>query len=221
MEVDIISLDWDGTLFDTRETFYEASVSVAADLSISLASASREMIELLRHRPMHALRRLHVRGNDPTIARSIEASFADAYGLLETKLDVIPNVREVLKELKRRGYRLAIATGRSRARLEPLLERLGLGDLFHTTRCDEDGPAKPDPFALRSIASQLCGDLRYVVHVGDTEADASMSRAAGAQFVSAAYACPQAVGAPVQLHSFDEMLDLFKQRKGLSDLLSE
>src|SRR5206468_12034434 len=69
----------------------------------------------------------------------------------EHEAPLYAGVREMLADLHGRGRRLAVATGKARRGLERALDATGLRPWFETTRCADEGFAKPHPDMLRVI----------------------------------------------------------------------
>jgi phosphoglycolate phosphatase len=86
---------------------------------------------------------------------------------------------ETLRRLKAEGWRLAIATGKSRRGVDSIVRLNGWADLFHSTHCADDGPGKPDPAML--IAAMAASGARpdQTVMIGDTVHDMRMALACG------------------------------------------
>lgn len=88
-------------------------------------------------------------------------------------------VPELLKQLRETGWRLGIATGKSRRGLDAMIEQFGWSDVFETHWCADDGPGKPHPhMVLENIRTQGADPARTVV-IGDSEHDMAMAIAAG------------------------------------------
>ena len=100
-----------------------------------------------------------------------------------------------------------MATGKSRAGLDRSLAQTGLGEHFVASRCADEGPAKPNPWMLASIAEQLGVGPERMVMVGDTSHDIGMAHAFGAAAIGVVYgahtaqavndAKPQAIAASI------------------------
>ena len=58
-------------------------------------------------------------------------------------------VMDGLEELDRRGLLLAVATGKGRQGLDPILQDYKLENLFVMTRCADEAYGKPNPKMLR------------------------------------------------------------------------
>lgn len=93
-----------------------------------------------------------------------------------------PEVPEVLEELRRRGYRLAVVSNWE-PDLPDVLRRVGLLDAFEVVVASAVvGAAKPDPRIFRVALDALRLEPHTAVHVGDSyEADVQGARAAGIQ----------------------------------------
>ena len=67
-----------------------------------------------------------------------------------------PGVKETLQALRAAGWRLAVVTNKPGPVTRPVLEGLGVLDLFHAVVGGGDCPAlKPDPAPLRLAAAQM------------------------------------------------------------------
>lgn len=94
--------------------------------------------------------------------------------------ELFPEVPGVLRELRRRGLRLAIVSNFD-ARLLPVCEGLGLSKRVDTiTYAAEAGAAKPDAGIFALALRRLDLDARAALHVGDSrEEDVEGAHAAG------------------------------------------
>jgi phosphoglycolate phosphatase len=86
--------------------------------------------------------------------------------------------------LRLRGWRVAIATGKTRAGLARALRTLGLADQFDASRCADEAEPKPHPKMLLELAEQLGIAPARMIMVGDTTHDLQMAQAAGAAAVA-------------------------------------
>ncbi len=92
---------------------------------------------------------------------------------------VYPDVPAVLRRWHGAGLRLAVVSNFDR-RLQPLLEGLGLADLFDTVVVSSSaGAAKPSPRPFRIALESLALEASQVWHVGDSPEDGAGARAAG------------------------------------------
>ncbi|MEX1039186.1 MAG: HAD family hydrolase [Pirellulaceae bacterium] len=93
---------------------------------------------------------------------------------------LFPGVAECLAELTRRGYPLAIVTRNAREPALDCLERLGIRPHFSQVIAREDGPHKPDPWAIQHICQTWNRPTRQAAMVGDFHFDLRAGRNAGA-----------------------------------------
>jgi AHBA synthesis associated protein len=120
---------------------------------------------------------------------AMEAPFVRESYRLAPQVRVFDGVRELLTDLRQRGYRLAVATGKSGPRARSLLKELGLLDRFdHVIGSDEVSRPKPAPdIMLRAL--QLMGvQPEEALVIGDAVTDIRSARAAGVLAVGATWA---------------------------------
>lgn len=89
----------------------------------------------------------------------------------------MPGARELLEILRERSVPVAILTRNSRHAVEETDRVLGLGVNLVVTR--EDGPPKPDPAGLLSIATTLNVTPDKMTYVGDFIDDLTAAKGAG------------------------------------------
>lgn len=104
--------------------------------------------------------------------------------LCKEKIELLPNIKETLIELKARGYHLGVATADTMDITLVMLETLGVRDLFEYVGA-EDGktPAKPNPHMLDVFCKQLGITNEEVIMVGDTLCDMKFGENAGVKTV--------------------------------------
>jgi phosphoglycolate phosphatase len=95
-------------------------------------------------------------------------------------------VESALRGRAGEGYRLAVATGKSRRGLDRDLESTGLAGLFLSTRTADEARSKPDPQMLLDLMAELGEPPDSTLMVGDTTFDLQMAASAGAAAVAVA-----------------------------------
>jgi phosphoglycolate phosphatase len=99
-----------------------------------------------------------------------------------------PNVRSTLKILKAQGYRLVIVTNKPFDFIQPILEGLGLTDLFELLLGGDSLPErKPSALPLLHVCEQLSVTAQQCVMVGDSKNDILAANAAGMQSIGLTY----------------------------------
>ena len=96
-------------------------------------------------------------------------------------------VRETLQALQKGGHTLAIATGKSRAGLDRMLDAHGLRQAFQSTMSGDQARSKPHPEMIERILLETGMAPQEAIMVGDTTYDLLMARAAGVRSVAVTY----------------------------------
>ena len=93
---------------------------------------------------------------------------------------LISGAGDTLMELKRRGFRIGLATNDSSAGLEASLGSHGILGLFDfTAGCDAGFGSKPDPRMVQGFCNAVGLGRHEIAMVGDAAPDLVMGRAAG------------------------------------------
>ncbi len=185
-DFELLVFDWDGTLMDSQARIVACLQAAFADAGLKPPSqeSASDVIGL---------------GLDEALARlcpGCDASGRDALVALyrrhflvtdRTPSALFPGARAMLERLAAKGYRLAVATGKSRAGLAKEMEITGLGGLFDATRCADETFSKPHPQMLLELMDQLGVRSARTLMVGDTEYDLQMAANAGAWSLAVCY----------------------------------
>jgi len=100
---------------------------------------------------------------------------------------LFPGIQEMLDGLRARGYRLAVATGKSRRGLDHALQVTGLAGHFVSTRCADETRPKPHPAMLHELMAELGHASHELLMIGDTSHDLGMASSAGVDAVAVCY----------------------------------
>lgn len=96
-----------------------------------------------------------------------------------------PGVPAMLQRLRARGMRLGIVSSKFRRRIQPILEREGLGRTIDLVLGAEDVTAhKPHPEGLLAALATLEVPIPHGLYVGDHLVDAQAAGRAGVAFVA-------------------------------------
>ncbi|MDG0968824.1 MAG: HAD-IA family hydrolase [Porticoccaceae bacterium] len=178
--------DWDGTLCDSVARIAHCIQLAAADNDLTIPSR-KEASHIIGLGLPEATRYLFPALNDQQ-----SAEFTASYSARFRQHDNDPcalfdGVLETLQTLKIEGYLLAVATGKSRAGLNRVLDGLDLATFFHATRCADETLSKPNPLMLNQLLSELSVAPTDAIMVGDTEFDLEMARGAGIRSIGLTY----------------------------------
>jgi phosphoglycolate phosphatase len=204
--------DIDGTLVDSREIILRAAREACAELGLPdpAYDAVRQVIGLSLH---EALRELAPSLTDVELGEFVvryQESFRrmhDVPGFVEP---LYPGAAETVSRLKRDGWSLGVATGKSRRGVERILGMHGWADQFDTAWCADDGPGKPHPSMLLNAMNAVGAGPDDTVMIGDTSHDMRMALAAGtrAQGVSWGFHTREEVVAAGAHHVADRFSEL-------------
>lgn len=186
MTFDLIVFDWDGTLMDSEARIVACVQAAFTDLELPQPSreAARDIIGLGLAEAMARL--------NPAMDLATRTALGDRYrvhflGSDPTPTALFPGARETLDALAAQGYRLAVATGKSRRGLNQSLADTGLVGFFHATRCADETFSKPHPQMLLELMDELDAPAATTLMVGDTEYDLQMANNAGVKSLAVSY----------------------------------
>ena len=182
----LVIFDWDGTIIDSAARIVSSMQSAARDLGLPELTdeAVRDIIGLGLP---EAIRILVPGINDDTLEKMRQ--LYSTYYITDdpTPTELFPGVKQSLESLHAKGYRLAVATGKSRRGLDRVFADTGLGWLFETSRCADETTSKPDPHMLREILQETAVQASDAVMIGDTEYDLGMGVNAGMDVIGVSY----------------------------------
>lgn len=182
---ELVVFDWDGTLMDSTTLIAWCIREACRDLGLEVPAESdaRYVIGLgLRDSLDHVAPSLDEAGRARLAAR-----YRDLYLAREHEAPLYPGVPELLADLKGRGRRLAVATGKARRGLERALDATGLRSWFDATRCADEGFAKPHPDMLLALLERTGVAPGRTVMIGDTTHDLELAANAGVDAVAVLY----------------------------------
>ena len=172
---DLLVFDWDGTLVDSVGWIVESLNFAARDLGLEEPAErlARSVIGLSLDRAMGTL-------FPKTTESEIEALMA-AYQRHYNSKPLGPEalfegVPEMLDALRGVGYKLAVATGKTRQGLDHALQSTGAADWFDATRAAGETASKPDPLMLLQLMDELDAPAGRTLMVGDSAHDMQMAR---------------------------------------------
>jgi phosphoglycolate phosphatase len=205
-----ILFDLDGTLVDSYEAIAESLNAVRTAFGRP-PYAREEVVRMVGH------------GLENLIEQAIGAAhvaegvriFRERYkDLAVPGSRLLPGVAATVRELRARGYRMAVISNKPSRFSRLILDNLGVGELFSVLYGPDRAPAKPDPeMALRALSDLDCRPEESVL-VGDMSVDLETASGAGLPFVAVATgsesrAALLAAGAGRILDRFEDLLDLF------------
>jgi phosphoglycolate phosphatase len=181
----LIVFDWDGTLFDSAAVITDCIIDAARDMELRVpdrATASHVIGLGLNDSLRHALPDL-----EPGRYADFLVRYRQYFLEKEDSLTLFGGIAELLEELKGRGHRLAVATGKPRRGLDKALQSSRVGELFIATRCGDECHSKPHPAMLLELMTEIGTPARDLLMIGDTSHDLLMAKSAGVDAVAVSY----------------------------------
>lgn len=188
----LIIFDWDGTLFDSTGVIaYSLQQAVSSiDLPTPDINQTKKLIGLGFDKIIK-----HLLGD---ISDKEQATFINeyrkAYLANENFVTLFDGIDSLLSQLKQQGKFLAIATGKSRASLDRVLEQNAhLKTHFISTKTADQTQSKPHPQMLTELLNELNISPQDAVMIGDTTYDIRMAQAANVNSVAVTYGAHDAL----------------------------
>ncbi len=184
-QYDLIVWDWDGTLADSTGMITNAIVKAAAQVGLPALDPAKatSIIGLGLRESIYALY-----GDLPEAqARELAANYNANYYAGESEIPLFMGAAETVIELNKRGYKLAVATGKGRRGLNLALSHCGLTQHFHATKTVDECFSKPHPQMLDELMDELVVMPERTLMIGDTHYDMQMAKNAGVHAAAVTY----------------------------------
>lgn len=182
---DLLVWDWDGTIMDSTPTIVHCIQQACRDLDFPVPedSIASYVIGLGVH---DSLRRV-VPSIEPARFPELVDRFRHHYLAKDHELNLFVGMRELLEDLKSKGFLLGVATGKPRRGLNRSLDFHDLKHVFHDTRTADESFSKPHPGMLLDLSDSLQVPLRKMLMIGDTTHDLEMAQSAGVDGIAVTY----------------------------------
>ena len=182
---ELLVFDWDGTLMDSAAAIVASIQESCRDLGLPVPERERaaHVIGLgLKDALTYAVPELPVADYGKLAER-----YRHHYLARDPEIELFPGVREMLADLKRQGYLLAVATGKSRVGLDRVLAATQLTQYFDSSRCADETHSKPHPAMLQELMQELAIEPEATLMIGDTAHDLQMALSAGVAALAVCY----------------------------------
>ncbi len=189
-QFDLIVWDWDGTLADSTSMITNALLKAAEQVGLPAISsqAASNIIGLGFREAIHALY-----GDIPAEqAQAFSAKYAANYYAGESEIPLFAGAADIIMALSKRGFKLAVATGKGRHGLNLALEHCGLTHYFHSTRTVDECFSKPHPQMLDELMDHFVVLPGRTLMIGDTSYDLQMAQNAGVSSIGVTYGAQHA-----------------------------
>ncbi len=211
----LIAFDLDGTLCDTI-------VDIADSLNRALKRRRFETFTVEQVKSMvgksisYMCQRAMPKGHENDWEQLKDDYYQDYAKHLIDSTRPYEGIPEVIKELKRRGYTLAVVTNKPHAHAVAIIEHLfdHHGDDFSEVQ----GQAakflnKPDPETLDFVMTNLKIDPKDAIYIGDSDTDITFAKNAGLPSIGVSWGYRseellRATGATYIAHTPQDILDI-------------
>ena len=182
----LLVFDWDGTLMDSEASIVTCMQGAITDLECEPRS-NDEIKNIIGLGLREAIDTLYPGTDDSFLKAMVDRYRYHFLGGGGDHSALFPGAEQTIKELSEAGYLLAVATGKGRSGLDMVLERTGLGQYFHATRCADEAFSKPHPQMLEEVMDELGAEPAETLMIGDTEYDMQMASNARTHALAVSY----------------------------------
>ena len=179
-----VCFDLDGLMFNTEHVFYASAEELLGRRGVPMTREA--MNAMLGRRPLESFRNLcDLLKLTEEPAALLEESRTIFYALLDTQLQAMPGLFELLDRIEARGLPKGVATSSPRDYLEHMLGRFELQPRFPVTLTAADVThGKPHPEIYLKAAAALGVEPAEMLVLEDSHAGTAAGVAAGAYVIS-------------------------------------
>ncbi|MCD7821478.1 MAG: HAD family hydrolase [Clostridiales bacterium] len=184
MNYNTVIFDLDGTLLDTLDDLADSLDHTLKE--VGAPALTRAQVRRYVGNGMARLIELALPGgrDDPRYDRTLETMQAYYKAHNQIKTAPYPGVLDLIDDLRRRGFALAVVSNKPDSSVKPLV-RFYFGDAIPVAIGQRpDVRRKPAPDAVEEALRQLGRDRSEAVYVGDSEVDLATARNAGMDCIS-------------------------------------
>ena len=173
----VIIFDWDGTIVNSTGLIVRAIKEAALTKGITIDD-ERKIFSVIGLGLSQAFYKLFNYLSKQEI-KELEGLYKDSYLKNINEVSLFDGIEFGIKDLHRRGYNLAIATGKSRRGLDIALSKSGLESLFEVTKTIDECFSKPHPQMVNEILDFYIVEKNEALIIGDSTYDLEMANNAG------------------------------------------
>ena len=177
----LIVFDLDGTLINSLEDLADS-----ANYILTQHGFPTHPVDAYRYFVGDGVRKLIERILPPEERNDIQIEqcrqeFVEYYKIhMEDKTAVYDGITDLLKALKERGLKIAVATNKVHIAVKPLMEKYFPEVQFDSMIGQREGvPVKPNPQIMFDILKETGCEPSETLHIGDTATDMQLAHNAG------------------------------------------
>lgn len=176
--IDAVLFDFDGTLMDTNDLIFNSWVHAFREIKgevpedeVILRTYGEILLDTMRS---------FFGGDDEELMRNVEIYREYQRNTFKEQIRLFPGAKEMLRDLKDAGYRLAMVTSRLKETTIQYMDEFGIRDLFEVVLTADDSPIhKPEPEPALLALEKMGVSPEHAVMVGDTWSDMECGIRAG------------------------------------------
>ena len=179
-KIDTILFDFDGTIMDTNDVILQSWQHTFRTLTGK--EGNEDEILVTFGEPLE----ISIRNFFPEIPveESIAVYRRFQYDNFLSLIELFPGMKELVAEVKQRGYKVGLVTSRLKFTTMQGIEKFGLAEYFDDVVTAEDTTKyKPDPEPILVMLDKLGSKPENAVMLGDTLFDIRCARNAGVQSI--------------------------------------
>jgi len=180
-KIKVIIFDLDGTLIDAYRAIH-ASVNLALK---KMGYQNISYVKVRRHVGWGERELMEALVASEDVNQLIRCYRQTNRASIEKHIRFLPGARKLIKELKRKQYKLAVATNRPAYSARFTLNNLGIKKYFDSIVCaDHRTRPKPAPDMIRRILKRHRCQPSHALYVGDMALDVRTGRRAGVKTIA-------------------------------------
>ena len=180
MEIKAIIFDLDGTLIDSSKGILDSLFKAMEIYGIKPAITKLDS-HFFMGKSLGETLDILIPGAEQDILKKVGDYYVSHYyDNYIDKAETFEGVPETIKALKKKGFKMAVATAKHTYCAQAELASSGIIDFFQEVRGRDEGvPSKPDPKLLFEICNKLDVNPSQTLMVGDTDRDVLFGKNAG------------------------------------------
>lgn len=203
--------DMDGLLINSEPLWHKAGIKVFASVGVHLDEAQCRETTGVRIDQVVQLRHRQQPWDIKSLAQVEAEIIEEVQSLALSEGTAMPGVQELLEELARRRFRIALASSSPLDMIKAVVQHLGIDGYFTTLRsAASESEGKPHPAVYLSTAAALAMPPRACLAFEDSVPGVISAHAAGMSVVAVPdphhYARPEFEVAILKLPSLSEFL---------------
>ena len=189
LEKKLIIFDADGTIWDSEKDVFLAFNHTLKNNGNK--EITKEEFQRLAGLDLEEMFRRVLSKGEETLANEYVKKYRKYYideGHYADETTLFENVKEILENLKKQGFHMAIASGKPKRILDKMVECFHLNEFEFVLGTGESHfNPKPDPEILNYIMNELHISKKDAVMVGDTKADIMAGKNARIDTIAVTY----------------------------------